>query len=166
MTGYTKREILDRNYFLFYGVDADPRIANEIKRAMHKGKSFHGEMLNFNKNGTKCWNSLRIAPVYDPNGTVTHYVGINTDLTLIRERGLKIEEQREELLHVTRVGKLAEFVSSLAHEISQPLTAILSCAQAAQRMLADSKSKLHEILQYIIDDDQRASEVIQRLRTL
>ena len=87
---------------------------------------------------------------------------------------LKIEEQREELLHVTRVGKLAEFVSSLAHEISQPLTAILSYAQAAQRMLAVGGAKgeagrepeLQEILQYIINDNQRATEVIRRLRSL
>jgi len=84
----------------------------------------------------------------------------------IQIRTKKIDEQREELLHVTRVGKLAEFVSSLAHEISQPLTAILSYAQAAQRMLAGRDPKLREILQYIINDDQRAAEVIQRLRTL
>ncbi len=84
----------------------------------------------------------------------------------IRIRTKKIHEQREELLHVTRVGKLAEFVSSLAHEISQPLTAILSYAQAAQRMLAEREPKLQEILQYIINDDQRAAEVIQRLRSL
>jgi two-component system sensor kinase FixL len=79
---------------------------------------------------------------------------------------LKIEEQREELLHVTRVGKLAEFVSSLAHEISQPLTAILSYAQAVQRMYAGREPQLQEILQYIINDNHRATEVIRRLRLL
>jgi two-component system sensor kinase FixL len=84
----------------------------------------------------------------------------------MREKEFEINEQREELLHVTRVGKLAEFVSSLAHEISQPLTAILSYAQAAQRMFADQDPKLQEILQYIINDDQRAAAVIQRLRVL
>jgi two-component system sensor kinase FixL len=84
----------------------------------------------------------------------------------IQIRTEKIDQQREELLHVTRVGKLAEFVSSLAHEISQPLTAILSYAQAAQRMLAERDPKLREILQYIINDDQRAAGVIQRLRSL
>jgi len=78
----------------------------------------------------------------------------------------KIIEQREELLHATRVGKLAEFVSSLAHEISQPLTAILSYAQAAQHMLAEREPEIHKILSYIIDDDQRAADVIQRLRSL
>jgi two-component system sensor kinase FixL len=84
----------------------------------------------------------------------------------MRERELEIEEQREELLHVTRVGKLAEFVSSLAHEISQPLTAILSYAQAAQRMLAGRDPELQKILSYIIHDNQRAAEVIRRLRSL
>ena len=166
MTGYAKREILGRSYFLFYGVDADPRIVNEIKQTIHKGKSFHGEMLNFQKNGKKYWNLLRIAPVRDSSGAVTHYVGIQTDVTSVREKELEIVEQREELLHVTRVGKLAEFVSSLAHEISQPLTAILSYAQAAQRMLADREPELQKILFYIINDDQRAAGVIQRLRSL
>ena len=78
----------------------------------------------------------------------------------------EILKQREQLLHVTRVGKLAEFVSSLAHEISQPLTAMLAYAQAAQRMLKDREPQVQEILQYIINDNQRATEVIRRLRSL
>ncbi|MFA5144345.1 MAG: ATP-binding protein [Candidatus Omnitrophota bacterium] len=91
---------------------------------------------------------------------------IRIGATLIREKDLEILKQRGELLHVTRVGKLAEFVSSLAHEISQPLTAILAYAQAAQRMLADREPKLQEILQHIVNDDQRAANVIQRMRSL
>lgn len=91
---------------------------------------------------------------------------IEIDATLIQEKQLEIIKQREELLHVTRVGKLAEFVSSLAHEISQPLTAILSYAQAIQRMLAGREPEIQKILSYIVNDDQRAAEVIQRLRVL
>jgi two-component system sensor kinase FixL len=91
---------------------------------------------------------------------------IHVDAVLIQKKDLEIIKQREELLHVTRVGKLAEFVSSLAHEISQPLTAILSYAQAAQRMLLDREPELRKILSYIISDDQRATAVIQRLRSL
>jgi len=133
---------------------------------LSQGKSFHGELLKFKKNGEKYWCLLRIAPIRDTKGVVTHYVGIKSDITLMKQRVLEIEEQREELLHVTRVGKLAEFVSSLAHEISQPLTAILSYAQAAQRMLKDREPQLQEILQFIVNDDQRAAEVIRRLRYL
>lgn len=166
MTGYSRREILDQDYFSLYGADADQRIINEIKHTIRKSKTFHGEMLSFQKNGNKYWNLLRIAPVRDSSGEVTHYVGIQSDVTLMRASELELDERREELLHVTRVGKLAEFVSSLAHEISQPLTAILSYAQAAQRILAGRDPKLQEILQYIISDDQRAAGVIQRLRAL
>ncbi|MEI8176909.1 MAG: PAS domain-containing protein, partial [Candidatus Omnitrophota bacterium] len=143
MTGYGKREIVGQNYFSLYGVDADHRVINEIKETICQGKVFHGEMLNFQKDGTKYWSLLRIAPVRDIAGVSTHYVGIQTDITLMREKEREISEQREELLHVTRVGKLAEFVSSLAHEISQPLTAILSYAQASQRMLGDREPEVY-----------------------
>lgn len=79
---------------------------------------------------------------------------------------LEIIKQREELLHVTRVGKLAEFVSSLAHEISQPLTAIRSYTQAAQRLLGEREPTIREILQHISNDSQRAAMTIKRLRSL
>ncbi|MDP2921371.1 MAG: ATP-binding protein [Candidatus Omnitrophota bacterium] len=166
MTGYAKKEILGRDYFLLHGAGADPRIIEKIKNAIHHNKSFHGEVLSFQKDNKKYWNLLRITPVHDNSGAITHYTGIQTDVTLIQQRDLEIQEQREELLHVTRVGKLAEFVSSLAHEISQPLTAILSYAQAGQRMLGDRDPELQKILSYIADDDQRAGEVIRRLRSL
>ncbi|MBF0571547.1 MAG: PAS domain-containing protein [Candidatus Omnitrophica bacterium] len=142
------------------------KIAEKIKEALLQGESFHEELLNHKKNGDGFWNLLRIAPILDNKGVVTHYVGIKTDITLLKLRDSKIAEQREELLHVTRVGKLAEFVSSLAHEISQPLTAILSYAQAGQRILNDREPQLQEIMQSIINDDQRATEVIRRLRAL
>jgi two-component system sensor kinase FixL len=167
MTGYSEKRIIGRSYFLLYKrVDAGSRIIKEIKHTIDKGRSFHEEIIGFQKNGKKYFNLFRIAPVRDTGGIVTHYVGIQTDVTLMREKELQIDEQRDELLHVTRVGKLAEFVSSLAHEISQPLMAILSYAQAAKRMLPGSEVKIQEILQYIIDDDHRADGVIQRLRML
>ena len=174
MSGYAKGEILGKNYFSHYGLFTDPRFLDEIKHTLLHGKSFFGEMLQFRKNGEKYWNLLRITPVRDVSGTITHYVGIKTDISLMRQRDLEIKEQHEELMHVTRVGKLAEFVSSLAHEISQPLTSILLYSQAAQRIMANpakagqpSKDlQLQEIHEQIIKDDQRASEVIRRLRSL
>jgi two-component system, LuxR family, sensor kinase FixL len=166
LTGYTKKEVIGRNYFLLHRSDTNSQNYEEIKQTLCLGKSFHGEMLNSRKNGEKFWSLLHITPVRDKNGITTHYVGNKTDTTLLKQRDLEIAQQREELLHVTRVGKLAEFVSSLAHEISQPLTAILSYAQAAQRILEGENPQLQEILQYIINDDQRAAEVIRRLRVL
>ena len=77
--------------------------------------------------------------------------------------------QRDELAHLSRVAMLGELSGSLAHELNQPLTAILSNAQAAQRFLAQSPpriDKLAEILADIVKSDHRAGAVIQRLRSL
>ena len=76
---------------------------------------------------------------------------------------------REELAHVTRVSTLGELTSSLAHEINQPLAAILSNAQAAQRFLSQGNpdmKEIAEILGDIIRDDNRAAEVIRKIRSL
>ena len=78
-------------------------------------------------------------------------------------------QQRDELAHLSRVAMLGELSGSLAHELNQPLTAILSNAQAAQRFLAQSPprtDKLAEILTDIVKSDHRAGAVIQRLRSM
>ncbi|MGE5844393.1 MAG: sensor histidine kinase, partial [Syntrophaceae bacterium] len=78
-------------------------------------------------------------------------------------------KHREELAHVTRVSTLGELTSSLAHEINQPLAAILSNAQAAQRFLSQDQpdmKEVGEILGDIIRDDNRAAEVIRKIRSL
>ncbi len=77
--------------------------------------------------------------------------------------------QRQELQHLTRVAFMGQLSGALAHELTQPLTAILSNAQAAQRFLASDRVDLREvreILQDIVDDDQRAGDVIRWVRTL
>jgi C4-dicarboxylate-specific signal transduction histidine kinase len=86
---------------------------------------------------------------------------------------LRVEQatarQRDELAHLSRVAMLGELSGSLAHELNQPLTAILSNAQAAQRFLAQSPpryDRLPEILADIVKSDHRAGAVIQRLRSL
>ncbi len=82
---------------------------------------------------------------------------------------LEMQRLRQELSHVARVSTVGELTTSLAHELNQPLTAILSNAQAAQRLLAAMPANLEEvqeILKDIVEDDKRASEVIHRLRGL
>ena len=77
--------------------------------------------------------------------------------------------RREELAHMTRVATMGELTASLAHEINQPLAAILSNAQAGQRLLAAGNTdgqQIAEILADIAADDRRAGEVIRRMRTL
>ena len=78
-------------------------------------------------------------------------------------------EQRLQLTHLSRVAMLGQLSGGIAHELNQPLTAILSNAQAAQHFIAGKevdRKELAEILSDIISADQRAGEVIRRLRAL
>ncbi|HEX5673770.1 MAG TPA: ATP-binding protein [Azonexus sp.] len=77
--------------------------------------------------------------------------------------------QRDEIAHLSRVAMLGELSGSLAHELNQPLAAILSNAQAAQRLLARDPPQIQavtEILADIVASDRRAGAVIERLRSM
>jgi signal transduction histidine kinase len=79
------------------------------------------------------------------------------------------QTRRQELAHMTRVATMGELTASLAHEINQPLAAILSNAQAALRLLANGGANTQEIQEILADiaaDDHRAGEVIRRTRAL
>ena len=94
---------------------------------------------------------------------------IARDITARKKAEAEALQQRAELAHLSRVTMLGELSGSLAHELNQPLTAILSNAQAAERFLAHDNVDLDEvrdILADIVDQDKRAGEVIHRLRLL
>ena len=81
----------------------------------------------------------------------------------------KMQSQHAQLTFLARAATLGELSGALAHELNQPLTAILSNAQAARRFMAEDTSDLQEIrdiLTDIIDDDKRAAGIIRRLRAL
>lgn len=99
-----------------------------------------------------------------------HLLGEVFANALSRKQGeLEAQRLRQELTHIGRVSALGELTASLAHELSQPLTAILSNAQAAQRLIAADVVDLEsvrEILSEIVTDDKRAAAVINGLRAL
>ena len=97
------------------------------------------------------------------------FQGIGRDITDLKLADMEVEQRRKEVTHLTRVAILGELSGALAHELNQPLTAILSNAQAAQRLLARDPldlAMLREILDDVVTDDLRAGEVITRLRAL
>jgi len=115
------------------------------------------------------WLQTVKRPILGKDGCANQVLGTSTDITQRKETELELRRQRAELAHVTRISMMGELGASLAHELNQPLTAILSNAQAAQRFLAVNPADLEEvreILKDIVQDNSRASEVIRRLRTL
>jgi PAS domain S-box-containing protein len=121
------------------------------------------------RKGETRWIEHTCRPVTDQDGRFQGYRGSNRDVTERKVAEAKVQQQRDELSHVTRVAAMGELATSLAHEINQPLGAILNYANAAQRFLDGSDpnlGKVNEALRGIIRDDKRATEVIQRFRSM
>ena len=94
---------------------------------------------------------------------------------LLHERGrrrlaeVQARQRMAELAHINRFSTAGELTASIAHEINQPLGAILANAETAQSILVSSSpdiAELNNIVDDIIHDDRRASEVIRRMRSL
>ena len=112
------------------------------------------------------WILMRVLPLKRMEGGV---VISHRDITDRKEAELELVQQRNELAHFSRVTMLGQLSGSLAHELNQPLAAILSNAQAALRFLADDnydRKEVREILRDIVSDDKRAGDVIHGLRML
>ena len=113
------------------------------------------------------------------DGTETHVevgtaaIPFDASLTLAfivdRTERYELNRNRQDLAHLTRVFAIGQLASSLAHELNQPLTAILSNVQAAQRFMTCDPvdlAEVREILNDVVQDNYRASEVIRRIRAV
>jgi PAS domain S-box-containing protein len=115
------------------------------------------------------WFHISVDPIFDDKGQMIRVIHTVKDITEQKRVEAELARARAELLHVERSLRLNELTASLAHELNQPLAAILSNAQAALRFLKSDKPDLNEfeeILQDIISDDQRAGDVIRSLRSM
>jgi two-component system sensor kinase FixL len=167
LVGYKAEEIIGRNCRMVQGPGTDREAIRRISIALQEGKVFQGEILNYRKDGTPFWNFLRIAPIRDGSGQVTHFVGTQTDVT---EHHFAREHQRDlenAVAHASRIRTVAALGASLAHEVNQPLAAILANAQAALKLLeAGNGAEVRAALEAIAADSRRAGEIVLRARRL
>ncbi len=106
---------------------------------------------------------------FDKQGRIVRVVGMITDITERKHAEQSLQEAQAELAHVTRALTMGELVASIAHEVYQPLTAILTTGSLVQRQLATNNPNLVEVQQAIteiVEDANRISAIISRVRTL
>lgn len=170
MTGYPPEELRKLTY-----CDITPERWHDIERSaieeqvLIRGYSEIYEKEYRRKDGAVFPVELRTFLLKDEMGSNIGLWAIVRDITSRKLAESEARKLREELAHVTRVLTLGELTSALAHEINQPLAAIMSNAGAARRFLSQAEPDLdevREILDDIIRDDQRAYGVVSRVRAL
>ncbi|MBX3714720.1 MAG: PAS domain-containing protein [Burkholderiales bacterium] len=167
LVGYPAEEILGTNCRMVQGPGTDRETVKQIAIALQEGRVFQGEILNYRKDGTPFWNFLRIAPIRDDSGRVTHHVGTQSDVTELHQAREREQELVDAVAHASRVRTVAALGASLAHEVNQPLAAIVANAEAALRYLESCNTgEIREALTAIRDDARRAGEIILRAHRL
>jgi PAS domain S-box-containing protein len=143
------------------------RVVKAMKNHVENGVEYNLDYRHRHKSDEYHWQNSRGQAVFDESGKPVKMVGCISDITEDKQTEQMLRQQWEELSHVSRVSTVGEFAASIAHEIHQPLTAILNNAQAVQRFLSSDTPAIDEVsdaIQDIIADDRRAAEVIRHLR--
>ena len=108
-------------------------------------------------------------PVLDESGDVVEYIGVSMDVTERKRAEMALQDAQAEVARVARLTTMGELAASIAHEINQPLAAVVAFGHGALRWLARDAPNLDEAkdaVQYLIKEANRASDVIGRIRAL
>lgn len=167
--GYGPDDVLGRNVDMLmpepYHSEHDGYIARYLKTGTPHIIGIGREVVGQRKDGSTFPMYLSVGE--GEVGGKRIFVGIVSDISEQRARDKRIQELQGELLHVTRMTAMGEMASALAHEINQPLTALLNYTSAARRMaknFGEPGAKLVDILERAVEQTERAGLIIRRLR--
>ena len=133
-----------------------------------QGRPLEVEYRAILADGSVHWWMSRGRTIHDERGR-TRLIGVNADTTARKHAEAELHEQRRQVAHLGRVALVAELSVALAHEMRQPLGAILANAKAGLRLLAWPQPDIPQVQSILTDiaaDDERAADVITRLRAL
>jgi PAS domain S-box-containing protein len=152
-------------------VHPDDRAARSkaIQHALDTHDTYEAEFRIVLPDGSVRWIVSRGRRSPTAVGAHPRILGVSMDITRQKHAAAEAQLQREELAHLSRVATLSALSSSLAHELSQPLSSILINAQAGQLGMAKEPpdlTELRDIFDDIVAADSRAGEIIERMRTL
>lgn len=168
--GFAKSERLEFSH-LIQRLHPDDRDAFRavLEKAAEGDGSYDGEYRIVLPSGTVRWIGSRGRIEFDSAGKAILIRGVSLDITGRKEAEQETQTLRQEIAHIDRVSMMGQLASTLAHEINQPLGAILRNAEAAELFMQDQSPDLDEVRAILADirkDDQRAGSVIDQMRGL
>jgi PAS domain S-box-containing protein len=168
ITGYSADELLAMTYRDLTHPEDVAMDAVKIQAVKQRqAETWESEKRYIRKDGGIVWVSVNGTIIRDKNGRPYCLLATIRDITRRRQAEEALAEQRRELAHVNRVSTMGELAASLAHELKQPLTGILSNAQAGELLLDHTPPDIGElrgVLTDVISDTRRASEIIEQMR--
>jgi PAS domain S-box-containing protein len=160
--------ILGKTVFDLFPHEQAERFHADEMLAVETGQEIENEHA-LERNGEQRIIRSRQFPLLRPDGTAYAVCGVYVDITESRQKDEALNKFRQQVWHIDRVASTGAISASLAHEICQPLSAILNNAQAGLRFMAHDQvdlEEIREIFQDIVRDDKRAGTIINGLRAM
>ena len=146
-----------------------PRAIEAFSQSIASGEAFEFEVRTRRFDGIYRWFQSRGFPLRDANGRIVRWYNLLIDIDEKKRAEEALSRARSELAHVARVSSLGALTASIAHEVNQPLSGIITNAGTCLRMLAADPPNVEgarETARRTIRDGNRAADVITRLRAL
>ena len=168
--GFGSKEALSRDSFVSC-VHPDERqvVRNAFDRARESQETFEIEHRILRPDGETGWVIMRGRSLCDEHGKSLELIGVTIDVTAKKQADLQLQLHRQEMAHLSRVAMMGEMAASLAHELNQPLSGIISNARAGERFIDRGDVDLRELsnlLADIVADGRRAGDVIRGIRSM
>lgn len=139
------------------------------RSAIGSGKAMEHEIRVRSADGKYRWLLIRSVPLHDKKGNIVKWYGTSFDIEDRKHAQQEREQLQADLAHVNRVSLLGELASSVSHELRQPIAAAMTNANTCIRWLKRDRPDVDEAFEAatrIVKDGNRATEIIDRLRSL
>lgn len=155
ITGYNAEEVIGENPRFLRKDDNDQPDLERLRTALREKREASVVLRNYRKDGTIFWNELRVSPVRNEQGDVTHFVGVQNDITERREL-------QEKMRHAQKLESLGVLAGGIAHDFNNLLLGILGNADLAQSELSPT-SPGRQYMSPIISSAERAADLCSQL---
>merc|ERR1719191_1215279 len=161
MTGYSLEEAVGRNCRFLQGAETKPEQLEELRRAIREGRSCKVEIMNYKKTGEPFMNHLSLNPIYGGTGQLTHFVGIQMDVTeLCARKSAEAQARAEAGVAEAATKAKSQFLARMSHEIRTPLNGMIAVGQ----LLAETK--LSPAQDDLVSTIRSSGESLQTLYTI
>ncbi len=163
--GYSAHEMIGHPITVIFPPDRIDEETEILRRIANGERIEHIETTRRHKDGRDIAVSVSASPIRNAAGAIVGAAKIVRDLTERDAREQRIRELQTELAHIQRLTELGQVVSSLVHEVNQPLSAIGNYVNACRRLLRSAKpDQAAQGLERIAEQTERARQIVQRIR--
>lgn len=162
MSGYAAEDVLDQNPRLLKSGETPAEIYTSLWTTISAGQEWRGELCNRCKDGRLYWVSVSIAPVFDAEGRMTHYLAVQEDITQRKQAEAQQHRLQAQLIQAQKMETVGQLAGGVAHDFNNMLSVIIGYGQLVLSRLPEGNPLVSHV-QDIIQAGERSAALTRQL---